>query len=171
MSRGLLKSIILLPGMVLVIIPGLILLVTNALGYPPNLASLGEVRFWLALLAASTGISLAAWSVTLLLEYGQGTPAPWEPTHVLVVRGVYRYVRNPMIGGALFILLAEVLFFGSWSLAAWMLIFIVFNLLYFPMVEEIELEKRFGSDYTQYKAHVPRWLPRLRPWKSTGVDE
>jgi protein-S-isoprenylcysteine O-methyltransferase Ste14 len=171
MNRGLLKSIILLPGTVLVIIPCLILLIFNTLGYPPVLAALGEARFWLALFGVSMGISLAAWSVTMLLEHGQGTPAPWEPTNKLVVRGVYRYVRNPMISGALFIILAEALFFGSWPLFAWMLIFFIFNLIYFPFVEEVELEKRFGDDYKQYKTHVPRWLPRLRPWKGTSVDE
>jgi protein-S-isoprenylcysteine O-methyltransferase Ste14 len=117
------------------------------------------------------GISLAAWSVTLLVEFGQGTPAPWEPTHKLVVRGAYRYLRNPMISGTLFIILAEALFFGSWFLLAWMLIFFGFNLFYFPFFEEVELEQRFGNDYTEYKTHVPRWLPRLRPWRGTGVDE
>jgi protein-S-isoprenylcysteine O-methyltransferase Ste14 len=171
MSRGLTKSIILLPGMALVIIPGLILLASYVWGYPPNIAAPGDVRFWLALLAASMGISLAAWSVMLLIEHGQGTPAPWEPPNKLVVRGVYRYVRNPMIGGALFIILAEALFFGSWPLVAWMLIFLVFNLYYFPFVEEVELEKRFGANYIEYKTHVPRWLPRLRPWKGPGIDE
>ncbi len=38
-------------------------------------------------------------------------------------------------------------------------------------IEEKDLEKKFGDDYREYKAHVPRWIPRLRPWKQTKDDQ
>jgi protein-S-isoprenylcysteine O-methyltransferase Ste14 len=38
-------------------------------------------------------------------------------------------------------------------------------MLYFPLVEEKALEKRFGAAYREYRQNVPRWLPRLRPWR------
>jgi protein-S-isoprenylcysteine O-methyltransferase Ste14 len=27
------------------------------------------------------------------------------------------------------------------------------------------MQKRFGNDYLTYKQHVPRWVPRLKPWE------
>jgi protein-S-isoprenylcysteine O-methyltransferase Ste14 len=81
-----------------------------------------------------------------------------------VIRGPYRHVRNPMISGVLTALLAEALLSGAWPIAAWLLVFFAANALYFPLVEEKGLERRFGQPYLAYKAAVPRWMPRLRPW-------
>ena len=78
--------------------------------------------------------------------------------------GPYRHVRNPMISGVLFILLAEALFFGSLPILAWFTVFLVVNSTYIPLVEEPGLEKRFGEEYIRYKQHVPRWIPRLTPY-------
>ena len=45
---------------------------------------------------------------------GHGTPAPWDPTERMVVRGPYRHVRNPMISAVFMVLAAEaLLFFGN----------------------------------------------------------
>jgi protein-S-isoprenylcysteine O-methyltransferase Ste14 len=99
------------------------------------------------------------------LKVGQGTPAPWDPPKKLVVRGPYRYVRNPMITGALLLLLAEAMLLQSWPIAIWLVLFFIGNSVYFPLVEEKGLEKRFGDAYRKYKANVPRWIPRLRAWK------
>ncbi len=98
------------------------------------------------------------------MQVGNGTPAPWDPPKKLVIRGPYRHVRNPMITGALLILLAEALLFQSWPLSVWMAVFFIGNTVYFRFIEEKGLEKRFGDDYRKYKARVPRWVPRLQPW-------
>jgi len=90
--------------------------------------------------------------------------APWNPPQHLVVGGPYRYVRNPMISGGLFILLAEALFFGSSPLWGLLAVFFVLNLVYIPLVEEPGLGRRFGQDYIRYKQNVPRWIPRLTPY-------
>jgi protein-S-isoprenylcysteine O-methyltransferase Ste14 len=79
--------------------------------------------------------------------------------------GPYRFVRNPMILGVLLFLLAESIFFESWLLFGWMIIFFMGNAIYFPLVEERGLEERFGRDYRRYKEQVPGWIPRLKPWK------
>jgi len=76
-----------------------------------------------------------------------------------------------MITGALLLLLAEALFFHSWPIAAWMILFFIANSIYFPLVEEKGLEKRFGGAYLKYKARVPRWIPRLRPWEKSQSEE
>ena len=61
-------------------------------------------------------------------------------------------------------LAGEAVFFRSWALAAWLLVFFLANAIYFPLSEEKNLERRFGAQYRVYKSNVPRWLPRLRPW-------
>ena len=70
-----------------------------------------------------------------------------------------------MITGVLLMLFAESVLLLSWPIALWMFVFFMGNVIYFPLVEEIGLEKRFGSEYAEYKHQVPRWIPRLRPWK------
>ncbi len=164
MSWRLLRTILILPGSALVVIPAAILWAANASGESITVASPGQGAFWLGLAFAAAGLTLAVWTVRLFSTRGQGTPAPWDPPRKLVVRGPYRYVRNPMISSVLTMMAAEALFFQAWPLAAWMAYFFVANAVYFPLVEEKDLERRFGDDYRLYKANVPRWVPRLRPW-------
>ena len=168
MHLGLVKTIIVLPGTVLIFIPAAILLVTQDSRFAPGLASPTQIWFWLALLAATIGLALSGWAVTLFMKFGQGTPAPWDPPKRLVIQGPYRYVRNPMITGALLVLLAEAILFQSLPIATWMTVFLIGNAIYFPLIEENGLEQRFGDEYREYKTHVPRWIPRLRAW--TGPD-
>jgi hypothetical protein len=56
---------------------------------------------------------------TVLLRLAKGTPAPWNPSEKLVIRGPPRSVRNPMITGALLILLPEAILFQYWPMAVW----------------------------------------------------
>ena len=69
-----------------------------------------------------------------------------------------------MISGVLCILLGEALLFTSIALLAWWALVLAINAIWFPLVEEPDLRRRFGADYEAYRAAVPRWLPRLRPW-------
>jgi protein-S-isoprenylcysteine O-methyltransferase Ste14 len=149
-----LLAICLLPGVVAGVIPAL--LVDELASWP--LVVLGG-------LVAALGLTLIVQTVALFATVGDGTLAPWDPTTRLVVRGPYRRVRNPMISGVLCVLLGETLLFGSTALLAWLAIVFAVNAIYFPLVEEPGLRRRFGADYEAYRAAVPRWLPRLRPWR------
>lgn len=164
MNRQLIKAIILLPGTVLVFVPGLLLLLSRNTRLAAEPRPPSDPFFWLAVLLAAAGIALSSWTVSLFLRVGKGTPAPWQPPQKLVIRGPYRVVRNPMITAVLLILLAEAMVLRSWPVAGWLLVFFAANALYFPLVEEKALLRRFGDDYRQYKTHVPRWVPRLTPW-------
>jgi protein-S-isoprenylcysteine O-methyltransferase Ste14 len=110
------------------------------------------------------GVVLLVTTVSLFAKIGRGTLAPWNPPQHLVVVGPYRYVRNPMISGVLFILLAEAVFFGSLPLLGMFAVAFIVNAIYIPLVEERGLERRFGEEYRRYKQHVPRWIPRLTPY-------
>ena len=164
MAWRLLKPIIILPGTVLVFVPAVILFASRNTYLSYKLMGPDQFLFWMGLAAAGIGLFLAVWTVTLFTKFGQGTPAPWDPPQKLVVRGPYRYVRNPMVTSVLFMLAAETLLFQSWPILFWMLFFYLANIIYFPLFEERSLEKRFGTDYLEYKKHVPRWVPRLTPW-------
>jgi protein-S-isoprenylcysteine O-methyltransferase Ste14 len=117
------------------------------------------------------GLSLFVSSIRRFAKDGQGTLAPWDPPRHLVVRGPYRYVRNPMISGVVFILFGEALMLLSGPHVQWALIFLVINLIYIPLLEEQQLKARFGEEYVDYCRHVPRLLPRLRPWTPTTSSD
>jgi len=96
---------------------------------------------------------------------GLGTPAPVFPTRHLVISGLFRYVRNPMYVSVVSLILGQGLFFGSvlvieYGIAVWVA-FCLFVLMY----EEPILRKSFGTEYEEFCANVPRWIPRLRPWQ------
>jgi len=97
---------------------------------------------------------------------GEGTLAPWDPPRRLVVRGPYRYVRNPMISGVAFVALGLSLVLLSWPHLEWALLFFAINAVYIPLVEERGLRERFGAEYENYCRHVPRLVPRIHPWEA-----
>src|SRR5580700_10511116 len=100
---------------------------------------------------AAIGLFLAAGAMRRFSTEGEGTPAPWDPPRKLVVRGTYRYVRNPMISGVLGILLGEAIFFGSMAIFKWFVFAAILNAIYMPLSEEPGLAARFGDDYLEYK--------------------
>jgi protein-S-isoprenylcysteine O-methyltransferase Ste14 len=150
-----LAAILLLPGIVTVGVPALIVWQTGADVGPLAVIGIPLVAIGLVLLAST---------IKLFASVGRGTLAPWDPTTRLVVRGPYRYVRNPMISGVLFVLLGEAALAGSLPLLLWFGLVFAINAVYLPLVEEPGLSRRFGDDYATYKANVPRWVPRIRPW-------
>jgi protein-S-isoprenylcysteine O-methyltransferase Ste14 len=111
------------------------------------------------------GLCLFVSSLRRFATDGKGTLAPWDPPRHLVLRGPYRYVRNPMISGVVFVLFGEALVLLSAPHVLWALTFLVLNLIYIPLVEEPQLKRRFGALYIEYCHYVPRLVPRLRPWK------
>jgi protein-S-isoprenylcysteine O-methyltransferase Ste14 len=148
-------AVVLLPGVVTVGVPALILWRGSARLDPLAVIGIPLIALGLVLLLST---------IKLLVSVGHGTLAPWDPTTRLVVQGPYRYVRNPMISGVLFILLGEAAVFASVPLLVWFGTFFAVNALYIPLAEEPGLRRRFGDDYEAHKAHVPRWVPRIRPW-------
>jgi protein-S-isoprenylcysteine O-methyltransferase Ste14 len=149
-----LLAIVLLPGTVALVIPALIVWVGGA-DIEPVTGAIGA-------LLIGIGLALVAWTVWLFARVGRGTLAPWDPTSRLVVAGPYRHVRNPMITGVGTILAGQALLFRSWGIAIALAVFALVNAIYFPLVEEPGLRRRFGAEYEEYCARVPRWVPRIR---------
>jgi protein-S-isoprenylcysteine O-methyltransferase Ste14 len=157
-------AIVLLPGTVTIVVPTVL---TAAEGARPGW---GLDGIWQAALVAAglaligLGLVLAVWTFLLFARIGKGTPAPWDPPRRLVVHGPYRHVRNPMISAVAAILLGEAAALGRASLVVWLALFVGLNHIYFVLVEEPSLIRRFGDDYRAYKLGVPRWVPRRTPY-------
>ena len=153
--------------MVLLVIPGIILWRDgfDTLGLWRSVPSSKLILPIIGAICICLGLVLMIATIRLFVTIGKGTLAPWEPPQRLVVRGVYRHVRNPMISGVLFVLLGESVLTATMPLFRWFLIFVVINAIYIPLLEEPMLVNRFGDDYVTYKRNVPRWLPRLTPWE------
>jgi protein-S-isoprenylcysteine O-methyltransferase Ste14 len=117
------------------------------------------------LLLLAVGLILFSAALRNFVTEGEGTLAPWDPPRRLVVRGPYRYVRNPMISGVVFVLFGEALTLLSRPHFIWALIFLGVNSIYIPLLEETGLRHRFGDSYLEYCRHVPRLIPRFRPWE------
>ena len=165
------RSTIALPGVVLIIIPGLILWMTDS--FKPGWGLSG----WLTILPFSFGLILLGVGLTLLISTirlfanrGKGTLAPWDPPKHLVVEGPYRYVRNPMHSGVFIALYGEGLLFGSVPILIFVTAVFVFHWFYIPLMEERWLKEKFGEEYLVYKRNVPAWIPRLKPWKMALSD-
>ena len=160
-----LLSIAALPFMVAVVIP---IWLARRYGLQPALAgTFAQVMTQIAgLILCVIGLVLFAASLRRFATEGEGTLAPWDPPRRLVLHGPYRYVRNPMISGVVFVLFGEALILISRPHFTWALTFLALNFIYIPLLEEPQLKRRFGEDYNEYRRNVPRLIPRLTPWSS-----
>ena len=96
---------------------------------------------------------------------GLGTPAPIAPPRHLVVSGLYRHVRNPMYVAVVAIVLGQALLMGDGRLVAYgALLWLSFH-AFVVAYEEPTLEQAFGPQYEAFRAAVPRWIPRMTPWR------
>jgi len=112
------------------------------------------------------GASMLLDSFVRFAIQGLGTPAPVLPTKHLVVTGLYRYVRNPMYAGGTTLVLGQGLLLGDIRLLSYALLVWSVSHLFVLGYEEPTLRKAFGEEYSEFCRNVPRWIPRLTPWKS-----
>ena len=157
MTAALLKTFVFL-----VVVPGAVV------GYVPYLL-LGRrlpaptAASWalaVPLLAAGLAVLLRCmWDFAVA---GRGTPAPIDPPKELVVRGLYRYVRNPMYVAVGSILAGEAILFRSQALLVYAAVVVLFFTALVIVYEQPTLERKFGDSYRRYRREVPAWFPRLR---------
>jgi protein-S-isoprenylcysteine O-methyltransferase Ste14 len=159
-------SIILLPFMVLVVVPLILLIFAHPRLDPLDITyPLVVIPIIIGIMLFISGLLLLVTTIRIFHELGKGTLAPWDPPRKLVIKGPYRYIRNPMIAGVLIALLGEAVLTFSPVLLMWFIFFFILNIIYFICMEEPVLEKRFGDDYKLYKKKVPMFIPRLRRYK------
>jgi protein-S-isoprenylcysteine O-methyltransferase Ste14 len=130
----------------------------------PVVESLPRAWLWSAAPVLLVGVSIYLWCLWDFAVVGRGTPAPIDPPTRLVVRGLYRYVRNPMYVGVLLILTGWALLFRSGGVLQYGIAVALLVQLFVMLVEEPLLRRRFGVAYESYRSAVPRRVPRATPW-------
>jgi len=120
----------------------------------------------LGLLILGEGIRF--WAV---LHAGGATRTRQVGAPELISSGPYGYVRNPLYAGNMLIYGGVVLIAGGpwmWEMLLVALVFFAFQYSLIISLEEKKLRELFGEGYDEYRAHVPRIIPRLTPWRGTG---
>lgn len=115
-----------------------------------------------AFLSIGLGALRLAACIVEFARSGRGTLSPVDPPRRLVVRGLYRYVRNPMYLSVTAIVLGEALLTKSAALAVYWIIWFAAANVFVLAYEEPALRRRFGAPYDEYVRHVGRWVPTLR---------
>lgn len=94
------------------------------------------------------------------VKRGGGGPGLETPPERLVVRGPYRYTRNPMYLGHLIYLIGLTLTLESWLaglITVWLAVWFHRRVL----SDEKNLAARLGAPYANYMRSVKRWIPGL----------
>lgn len=114
------------------------------------------------MIMVAIGTAIAFWCVFTFVFIGKGTPAPFDPPRKLVIRGPYRFVRNPMYIGAALGLAGAAIFYGSIPMAIYAGLFLLVAHLFVIFYEEPTLRRTFGAEYEAYCRCVKRWWPKTR---------
>ncbi len=121
----------------------------------------GKLSIILSLPVFLVAFILIGWSVQNFLKV-KGTPVPFNPPPQLVTSGPYAYTRNPMLTGVFVLLFGIGLLLGSASLLViFTPLFILINVWELKAIEEPELLKRLGQDYSKYRESTPMFFPGI----------
>ncbi|HET6232459.1 MAG TPA: isoprenylcysteine carboxylmethyltransferase family protein [Longimicrobiaceae bacterium] len=124
-----------------------------------------EAMRWIGGLVLALGMVLLIDAFARFALEGRGTPAPVAPTERLVVTGPYRFVRNPMYVAVVSLILGQGLLLGQTRVLVYGALVWLLMHLFVLAYEEPTLRASFPDDYAAFTRHVPRWLPRLGPWR------
>lgn len=141
---------LLVPGVVAVYVP------VYVFTYAPVMISPTALLGSLILLI---GTIIYTWCIWDFATVGRGTPAPMDPPKALVVRGLYKYTRNPMYLGALCVISGWAVLFHSLNIAIYAVCVATCFHLFVLFYEEPHLRRVFGPSYGQYCSKVRRWIP------------
>jgi protein-S-isoprenylcysteine O-methyltransferase Ste14 len=104
------------------------------------------------------GVAIYLWCAWDFAVQGLGTPAPIDAPRLLVVKGLYRFTRNPMYVGVSAMILGQAIYYGSFSVVVYLLAIVLAFNLFVRFYEEPTLRRPFGEQYDDYCRRVPRWL-------------
>jgi protein-S-isoprenylcysteine O-methyltransferase Ste14 len=145
---------ILQPGLVTGLFPYL-LLRGEGKSFFPDAWSIWQ---YFGLIIMIAGFSILMRCILQFPTEGKGTISPLDPTKKLVIRGLYKYSRNPMYLGAILLLIGESVFWESLRLAGYTAIVFAGFHLFILLHEEPRLKRDFGAEYDEYRQKVRRWL-------------
>ncbi len=132
-------------GFVLIYLPGRLL--SRAGIVRPAAIAVPQVA---GMVIGAAGAAVALWCIFTFATIGKGTPAPFDPPRRLVIRGPYRFVRNPMYIGAGLALASAALFYESLPLLGYAAVFFLATHVFVLLYEEPTLRRTFGQEYEAY---------------------
>jgi protein-S-isoprenylcysteine O-methyltransferase Ste14 len=141
-------------GFVLVYLPGRFLSWSGIA--EPTTTGTSQVA---GMILVTIGTVIALWCVFTFVFIGKGTPAPFDPPRKLVIRGPYRFVRNPMYIGAGMTIAGAAIYYESLSIAIYTGLFFLITHLFVVLYEEPTLRRTFGNEYEAYHRRTTRWWP------------
>ena len=155
-----------------IIVAGLATIIPHAIVTSENhtvIPEMGKIRFIgpFLILAGIIGYLMCFWN---FIFDAKGTPLLEGTQKHLIVKGLYRYVRNPIYISWYLILLGEALFFQSLDLLYYLLGWIVFFYFKVMVIEEPYLHRTFGESYRQYCKSVRRWIPRFKAYHENAKE-
>ncbi len=167
-SSGKRTILLLFAGIVFLgILPGVLVSLSPRLDHQFGLPTLafGAINIILGCSFIAAGFLLGVWSNYVQFTIGRGTPVPIMATQQLIIQKPYSYCRNPMALGAILMYLGVAILIGSISAAGLVLLGAAVLLTYIKLIEEKEMELRFGDAYREYRKQTPFIIPRFRQRK------
>lgn len=125
----------------------------------PELSVTGSAQSWAPPLLVVLGLAIGLSGIVAFIR-SQTTANPKRPGDAskLVQSGIYRYSRNPMYLGMLFLLIAWALYLGNLIAVVGLIGYIAYITRFQIMPEERALQEKFQEDFLNYKKTVRRWL-------------
>jgi protein-S-isoprenylcysteine O-methyltransferase Ste14 len=122
-------------------------------------------------LFAVSGEAIRLWGVSWAGSETR-TTGPVGGTY-LIISGPFAHVRNPLYVGNILMYIGIGIM--SFALFPWLplVALLFFGLQYHLIVSEEEnyLRKTYGAHYEEYTRNVPRFLPRLTPYRNKSVEQ
>jgi protein-S-isoprenylcysteine O-methyltransferase Ste14 len=133
---------------------------------PAFLPALGALR-WIGPILITLGIVGYIMSIWRFISEAAASPMLGD-SQKLIIKGIYRYTRNPIYVSVWMVLLGESVYFASLDLLYYLLLWILIFKVVVRFAEEPYLRVQFGEDYKRYCREVPRWFPVLWKRKNNG---
>ncbi len=142
-----------IPGFLIVISPQ----VDAYLGISSFFNGVGNIV--IGVLAIIMGGTVALWTIGAQIVLASGTPFPMLPTKKLLIVGPFKYCRNPMTLGTVTAYAGIGIWVGSFTALMAVALFATILMSYLKIIEEKELQLRFGDEYVEYKKKTPFIIP------------
>lgn len=125
----------------------------------PRLSQFAELRSGFALMLTLLGLGLA-FAGRRAFQRARTTANPLRPeqSSSLVTDGIYRYSRNPMYLGLLWVLLGYAVYLAALYSLSGPVVFVLYLHWFQIRPEEVILQEKFGDAYRDYCQRVRRWL-------------
>jgi len=146
-----------IPPPIVTLVLALLMWLTPAVAGHLEISFPSRVLWAVVLVCVGQGIAIAG-MVAFRRAKTTVNPVKASSASSLVIRGVYRYTRNPMYVGLLLTLLAFAVLLANPLAVLWVVVYVLYITRFQIIPEERVLASLFGAEYEAYKGRVRRWI-------------